>query len=419
VIGPLLVLPWKRTRTEYVEAAGDRAAFTREYREEGVHLVFPGELDVKGALDTSEKRRGLFKARVYQWNSRFNGHFVLPATSPIGQPAANERIEWGTPWLAVTLDDPRGLIGMPKLTWNGERIAFAKGSQLKLQPRGVHAPLAPWQPDGEAHQIDFTLEMGLRGTERLALVPVGDSNRFELESPWQHPSFGGRFLPDPESQRIGDEGFHATWSISALAADAAGQIRTEELRNQCSSGCLRNIDSLDVRLVEPVAIYTLSDRALKYAHLFILLGFAAFFFFEALKGLQIHPIQYLLVGLALAVFFLLLISLSEHIAFGLAYALATLACCGLIGTYLATVLGGWKRGLAFGGGLGALFAALYLLLRSEDNALMLGSLLMFSLLAIAMLATRKVNWYALGRPPASRPTRDPDAESDERVVWTS
>lgn len=165
----------------------------------------------------------------------------------------------------------------------------------------------------------------------------------------------------------------------------------------CPRGCAAGLDALDVRLVEPVAIYTLSERALKYAYLFVLLGFAAFFLFEVLKALPIHPIQYLLVGLALAVFFLLLLGLSEHLSFALAYALAAAACCGLSAIYLGAVLKGMRRGLGFGAALGGLFAALYVLLQSEDNALLLGSLLIFGLLAAAMVATRRVDWYALGR----------------------
>ena len=158
-------------------------------------------------------------------------------------------------------------------------------------------------------------------------------------------------------------------------------------------------------MVEPVNIYTLSDRATKYAFLFVGLGFAAFFLFEVMKQLAIHPAQYLLVGLALSMFFLLLVSLSEHIRFDLAYAIAASACIGLQAFYLSYVLRSKARGLAFGGALGLLFATLYGLLVSEDNALLVGSVLLFALLAATMAITRKLDWYGIGLDRAPGPAR--------------
>jgi inner membrane protein len=407
LVGPVVALPWTRITVE--ERAGDKDQPPKrsETRESGVHYVFPSALEVRGGLAVDTKARGLFRARVYQWNGTLSGRVRLPAVSPLASLQANQRLEWGVPYLAVALDDPRGIIGSPELEWAGSRIPFEKGSGLHLQPRGLHASLPVWKP-GEGQDLAFSFKLGLRGTERFALVPVADDNRIEMTSTWPHPSFGGRFLPDPESQHTGADGFRATWTISALAADGAQTLRAAEARN-CQPNCGAALDALELRLVEPVAIYTLSDRALKYAYLFVVLTFAAFFVFEALKRLAIHPIQYLLVGLALALFFLLLISLSEHLAFALAYALAATACCGLIAVYLAAVLRRLSRGLFFGGGLGALFGALYVLLQSEDSALMLGSLLLFGLLAAAMISTRKIDWYALGAPVPTGESLEPTA----------
>lgn len=396
ITGPVVAIPWTRIRLTVRPAIGEHPEVREETRTSGIHYLFPSELDVSGDLGTDTKSRGLFHARVYQWQGLMKGRFEWPDELPV-ETREGDRLEVGQPYLAVALDDPRGIIGQPRLEWNGQPVSVERGSALNYERRGLHAPL----PVGDETTVEFSLALSLRGTERIAFVPVGDANRFELRSDWPHPSFSGRYLPDPESQQIGADGFRAVWSISALAAEAAGQIRRGE--TNCERNCAYPLDALSVELVEPVAIYTLSDRALKYAHLFIVLTFAAFFLFEALKRLAIHPVQYLLVGLALAVFFLLLISLSEHLDFVLAYALSALACCSLITVYLSTILGSRLRGLGFGGALAALFAALYFLLRSEDNALMLGSLLIFGLLAGAMIATRKVDWYALGAP---RPRHD-------------
>jgi inner membrane protein len=155
--------------------------------------------------------------------------------------------------------------------------------------------------------------------------------------------------------------------------------------------------------VEPVNLYSKVDRATKYGLLFVVLTFTGFFLFETLRQLPIHPIQYALVGLALAIFFLLLLSLSEHIAFGTAYLLAAIACVSLIGFYLACVLRSALRGAGFALALGLLYAALYGLLVSEDNALALGAGLLFAMLAAVMLATRKVDWYQVASRGAPAP----------------
>jgi inner membrane protein len=157
------------------------------------------------------------------------------------------------------------------------------------------------------------------------------------------------------------------------------------------------VDAVGVSLVDPVNIYTQADRASKYGLLFVLLTFAGFFMFELMKQLPIHPIQYGLVGLALAIFFLLLVSLSEHIAFPSAYLASSAACIGLLGIYLSAVLRSARRGIGFAAMLALLYAALYGLLVSEDNALVLGAGLLFVILAVAMLVTRRIDWYQLGR----------------------
>ena len=178
---------------------------------------------------------------------------------------------------------------------------------------------------------------------------------------------------------------NARWSTTALASNAdANQI------NPAASG-------FQVRLIDPVDIYRQALRAVKYGILFIVLSFSVFFTFEHLRSLPIHPIQYSLVGLAQAVFFLLLTSLSEHIAFPLAYLAAASGSILLIGIYLASILHGWRRGIGFSGALAMLYAALFGILRSEQNALLLGSLLLFVALAGLMLSTRKIDWYRLGK----------------------
>jgi inner membrane protein len=203
----------------------------------------------------------------------------------------------------------------------------------------------------------------------------------------------------PASHDLAGDGFTARWQVSRYAAQGAERLAACERAKPCPS---LGAQELGVSFIEPVGIYQRLDRASKYGFLFIGLTFAAFLLFELLRRLPIHPVQYALVGLALAMFFLLLTALSEHLAFALAYAAATFACIGLVAAYVAHVLKSASAGLAFGGALAALYGVLYMLLSAEDYSLLAGSVLLFALLAAVMVATRRVDWYQLTRAAATR-----------------
>jgi inner membrane protein len=264
----------------------------------------------------------------------------------------------------------------------------------------------------QSKTVEFNLKLSIDGIEQLAFIPIAKNNVVTVTSKWQHPQFFGRFLPSPKERKIDANGFTATWNISSLSSNAQQQLLNIEC---CLNSAQTNptggpagvatsvgqIDSFGVAFIEPVNIYSQSDRAIKYGVLFVALTFAAFFLFEILKQLPIHPVQYALVGLALVLFFLLLVSLSEHMRFITAYAIASVACIGLIGFYLSYALRSWKRGFGFGTALSLLYGVLFGLLQSENNALVMGSLLLFSVLAAIMLVTRKVDWYQIGKPSAS------------------
>jgi len=375
-------------------ADGAEAKLRRErpQRREGALYLLPKAIRAGGDLATDFKYRGLFRALVYRWDGRIQGRFELPAELPVKRHAEDAVITWGQASLALPLDDTRGLARPPSLRWQGRDLEFTRGTAITGLPDGIHAELPDLHPGG-VQGFDFTLGLALSGTGSLGFVPLAGQTRVVLDSAWPHPSFSGRFLPDPRTQSSSPAGFHAEWEVTGLATNAPRQFLEQATRGAgCSQGCL---EGFEVGLVEPVNIYSMANRALKYDFLFVLVGFAAFFLFELLKGLRIHPAQYLLVGLALALFFLLLLSLSEHIPFAWAYLSASSASVVLLGYYLAHVLGSLGRGLGFAALLGTLFAALYGLLVSEDNALLMGSLLLFGLLALAMVLTRRLDWYAL------------------------
>jgi len=378
--GPVLVLPYvDEVQVEEKDAQGRPILRTeRQWR----HLLeFPDTLSIDGKLVPAVRKRGLHEVRVYELQSQLQARFELRVPPA---PAKGTR-HYGQPYLSFAIDDVRGLVGDPVLTVAGRRQALAQGNGGHRKGGGLHAVLARVD-HGQALAFDLQLRSVLGGTESLAIAPVGDSNEIRLASAWPHPQFAGRFLP--RSRRIDANGFQARWDLSALAAGTQEQIR------QGSDA----VDALSVSLVDPVNVYSQADRASKYGLLFVLLTFVGFFMFELVKGLRIHPLQYALVGLALAIFFLLLLGLSEHLAFGLAYLLASVACIGLLGAYVSAVLRSPRRGLAFAGALGLLYAALYGLLVSEDNALLLGALMLFAILAALMLSTRHVDWYRAGSP---------------------
>lgn len=399
--GPVLVVPY--TELVETETRDGRGLLGKTVRRESFQWVFfPTALDVGGTLVPDTRRLGLHKVRVYEWKGTAAASFeaVLP---PAGDPSKQRAI--GRPRLSYAFADVRGLTTMPKAKIDGVEAKVEEG-RAEGTGSGVHVPLAI-ASEASTIRLRAELSFDLRGTESLSLVPLGKSNRFDIASNWPHPLFGGSFLPGRPD--IGDAGFRAVWQVASVATNAQQQFLDSQSlplpgapRSDREKVAPAPLDAVSVSLVDPVDVYTLSDRATKYGLLFVLLTFVGFFIFELVKQLPIHPIQYGLVGLALAIFFLLLVSLSEHIAFDRAYLISAAACVGLLGFYLSSVLRSWARGLGFAAMLGSIYGLLYGLLISEDNALVLGAGLLFLVLAAIMVITRKIDWYRLGnsKPPA-------------------
>lgn len=364
---------------------------------ERTHLVFPNDLAFDSSIKTDRRYRGIHQVLVYGGKHFISGDFVLPTMNELARSTPKSRLRIDQASVALGIDDVRGIRNIPKMDWNGNIIEFEQGTGLGVIPRGLHADLPPVKLD-TPERVKFSFALGLDGIERQHFVPVGKSNKFSVKSDWPHPQFSGDFLPSPSERKIDESGFSATWNISSLSTMAQKQLRTAE--DAAAAGPKAAIDTFSIGFIEPVNVYSLAERATKYGLLFVGLTFAAFFVFEILKRLPIHPVQYLLVGLALVLFFLLLVSLSEHIDFMWAYLIASVACIVLIGFYLAFVLHDWLRGMGFGAALTLLYGALYGLLMSENNALVLGSVLLFAVLAAVMVATRKVDWYQIGKSEA-------------------
>lgn len=390
-IGPLLVIPYiEREIAVSTDAQGRELKRTIEHQREV--LFVPERLSYEGAAEVEAKYKGLYKALVYQTKGVWRAQFEVPAN--LGLDISQASVTIGNAYLAFGLCDVRGLRSAPQVSWETQPLTVSNGAKLGGLGDGFHAEIGRLDVRA-AHRFQTVIDMDLAGMRSLAFAPVGKTTVVQLRATWPHPNFGGRFLP--HSKRIDEHGFTASWEVSHLASK-----NDELLKRGLKEPQL--LETFDVSFIEPVNIYQQAERAVKYGVLFVALTFAAFFLFEILKDLRIHPLQYGLVGLAQAVFFLLLVSLSEHVPFPMAYLAASAACVLLIGYYLSHVLGGKWRGVAFAAKLAVLYGVLYGLLLSDDNALVLGSLLLFLALAAIMVLTRRVDWYQLGAarkaPPA-------------------
>jgi inner membrane protein len=387
IVGPLLLVEARRDVpvTRVVERDGVMRNETTTEAETLHYLVTPDTLAIDNVLRTERRGRSLFQVLLYHDAMRLQG--AIRHKLPVSDGAT---IVPRRAWLVLGLGDNRGLRTLD-LAVDGRPVAAEPGARLPWLPEGLHVPVpvtALQQP------IGFDWKIELTGTGDLDWLPVGGETTVTARGDWPHPGFGGRHLP--QAPKIGATGFDAKWAVSRLSSRV----------QQALSGCAPMGDAcsaLDggtfgVRLVEPVDRYLMTERAMKYALLFLALVFGAVFLVEALAARPVHFVQYGLTGLAMAMFYLLLLSFSEHLGFGPAYAVATAACVLLLAYYLAGVLGSRKRGIAFGIGLAGLYGLLYLLLRSEDFALLVGTGVLFAALAIVMVLTRRVDWSGLGIP---------------------
>lgn len=401
LVGPLLVVPYKEYYTTKVwDVKLKQYQSETNYWERQLYIA-PEKLTIVGDVATDERSRGIYAIPVYTSELAISGHYGNQRMQEVLKQTQN-RIEWQPAHLSVLVSDVRGVSQPPQLQWQGKGVEFESGPELGGLTSGMHAEVGELDPEVEILAFDFKL--ALHGMERLQFSPLGKGTEVRLSADWPHPSFLGRYLPDDRT--IDTEQFTARWNVSSFSSGMS------QLIERCEAGACGGIleDTFGVTLFNSVDIYQQSERSVKYAMLFIGLSFIAFFLFEVMKGLRLHPMQYLLVGLGLSVFYLLLISLSEHIAFFWAYLSASLASTAVIGFYLSGILHSLRSGSMLSAALLLLYAMLYAILRSEDNALLMGSLLIFSVLSMVMVVTRRVDWYVIGEKMAIHTTDRAEGE---------
>ena len=394
--GPVLQVPYVETYTVQVPVEGKPGQTATESRSiTGVAIQFPRTTTIEGDIATELRHRGIFPVTVFTSRQQARGRFVIEPVPPAHREG---RVTLGQPTLLVGVTDLRGLRRAPTLTVGDRELTLAPSRVGAKAPLPLAAAL-PIESAVVGTALDYALDLELAGTARLAWMPLAGETTVHVSSGWPHPGFSGSFLP--RDRTVSEQGFEATWTIPSLSTEAQRQFLSRE-------GGPGSVETFGVDLADPVDVYRLSERAAKYGLMFVLLTFAAFFVVEVLGRSRIHPMQYLMVGMAMVLFFLLLLSLAEHLPFWIAYAVAGTACVSLIAHYLRQVLGSRIASAGVGAMLAALYGVLYGILVSEDNALMLGSLLLFGVLAAMMLATRRLDWYdvlpAAGRAP--RPEAD-------------
>lgn len=391
LIGPVLVVPY--SRTEYTTTYNELKEKITEAREVNGKLYFlPELLRVDSDMDMKSRKRGIYSAPLYHTQNKIDGKFAIPTNFGLGEKMADYTFK--PAYIALGISDIRGIENSLALQWGTANINAEPGSQIPLLGNGVHVKLDTLEAGKSYH---FSLNLQLKGTSQFNLAPLGKETHLSMKANWPHPSFIGDYLPI--EHEITERSFSARWQTSYFSTNMREQFYRCVQKQECAAF---EQSKFGVNLIDPINHYVKSDRAIKYALLFIALTFAGFFLFEILKRLQVHPIQYALVGLALAFFYLLLISLSEHIGFALAYGISAAACVSLIGFYVSYVLQSVVRALGFTSALALLYGLLYGLLSAEDYALLMGSILLFAMLGAFMALTRKVDWYNLGTSDSSK-----------------
>lgn len=392
---PVLVIQYEQKVRRAVSQPETGITYKEELEKRQIFL--PAEAtDVSSRMTTEMRYKGIYSVPVYRTEMSIDGSFSptqLQEQVQLLQEQTNFMRLTAT-FIALHVRDPRGIEGKPELTWRGQRQAFLPGSGIQGLNEGMRAEIT----DNLAVAMDeksltFAVRLTLRGMETLQWLPAARLFSLQAESTWPHPEFFGAFLP--VEREINSLGFNARWDVNEFATSI-----DDKLASCAVSDCNRLLETqFGVNLFQSVDVYQQTERAIKYAFLFIALTFAAFFIFETLQRTPIHPIQYIFVGLTLVIFYLLLLSLSEHLAFAQAYAIAGAACCALNGFYVRYVMRGWRPALLFTGALVSLYGVLFVILRMEDYAQLTGAILIFAMLATAMLLTRKIDWYQINAVP--------------------
>lgn len=376
--GLVLAVP---TLTPVKTASEDVAPTWRK----GTALVLPDEVYIDMAMQVQMRQYGIYRAPTFGSTVKLSGTF---SAQDLVQFRADDGDSWQGPraQLRLVLGDLRGLQGIDDLRINGQPARFQSSAE---QLAGLSSVVLPIHLDTSGTRpVTFSMTLHLAGTGAMAWLPLARTTDVQLHAPWPDPSFTGAALPLEHS--VDPKGFAAHWRVLDLNR-SFGQHWQAGASNV--DAAVRG-SAFGVQLYQPVDIYQRNQRAEKYGVLFIAMTFVAFFLVEVLRKLRVHPVQYLMVGAALATFYVLLLALSEQMAFLPAYAIAAASVVLIVGGYAAAVLRARRAGLTLGGVLAVIYAMLYGLIAAEQYALLLGACVLLVTVALMMYLTRRIDWYA-------------------------
>lgn len=378
--GPMIVVPTERFVLDNNVRKIERA---------DIYLL-PTQLDmsVDMKLEPEPRYVGIYAVPVYQSALQLAGRFDAQALEPYLNREGVTYL-WNQARLRLPLSQSRSLREVGTARFGTTDLKFGPAA-AGVYP-GVEAAI-DMTLLLQARSAEFAFDLTIAGSREISLLPLGSTTSVVVKSAWRHPSFQGAYLP--VERTIGKNGFEARWQVLELNR-SYGQAWMD---GEVSEAMLKD-SAIGVGLYQAVDAYQRAERAIKYGLLFIALTFLTFFAWEQLSGLRLHPLQYLLVGLALSMFYVLLIALSEHVRFLFAYAIAAIALVALMSVYISGALRSAQRGVAVGTAMSVVYGLLYTLILSEDYALLLGALTLFAALAAVMVATRKIDWYRLGDKP--------------------
>ena len=375
VAGPLVLVPYTVERDSVVD--GKTVHSTLRY----TAVLLPDELGMKARASEETRWRGIYAVPVYRSSVKLHATFARKALAELAPSDAH--VLWNEATVSVLVSDAHGLTENVALTINGRTILFQPGAGMNDQRvTGIQARLGL----SEAQDLTLDANLALRGSRELSLSPLGRRTTASIESAWPSPSFFGAFLPSERT--IGARGFTASWVVPYLARGFGQSFSTT---NEVVPLLLT--PAFGVRFYQPVDHYQLVQRALKYAILFVALAFLVFFVVETISPRRLHVLHYALVGAAQVLFYLLLLSLSEHVGFARAYLIAAGATIVLTSLYAISALANRARAAVLFVVLALLYGLLYIILNAEDYALLIGSTLLFVALAATMFVTRRIDWY--------------------------
>lgn len=348
--------------------------------------ILPETLMINGGVVSQQLSRGIYDFTVYESTIELTGEFVLPKEL---DGATIGAVDFDRSQMVVAISDLRGVTDNVDFMLDG--ISHETTSCNELGGGGLTCRVNT-KPLFDGGKIAFSITLPINGSERLSFIPVGRTTEATLTSDCTTPSFDGAFLPT--DRHVADSGFTASWKVLAINRDFS-QVAKSNISFMMGNGDFGSDggSNFGVSLMVPASQYQQTERAIKYAMLIVLLTFAVVFFVEIRKSTPIHPVQYLLVGAALMLFYTLLLSFSEQCSFLVSYIIASVMTIGLIVAYLVAILKIKKTAFAIGGLLTLTYLFVYILLQLENYALMVGSIGLFVILAVAMYASQKIDWY--------------------------